>query len=320
MAFNDYGEAGGFEEPEEWTPPPPPRTPRPRPTETAPEPPADETTTPPDSTGDPPAVNEAEYDSDLFDYTGGSLLTPFLDAPPQADRPDYKPYGEPLPDVPEIEEYEGIDEQYPDMPEFDEPIPELDLPEFQAPTFEEAMQDPSYQFRLKSGSRSLDHAAASRGMARSGNVYRSLMDFGQRIGSQQYQQVLSNRERQHQIRTARIMAEYSGDWSRHKELKDQMLRQHQSKVDARSARKEEGRYQWQTNAQLKGRMFDARLSKYLHGRDEHRFGSERERIDAGLDTEDAYRDWQSRRDTFWQNQDRQFDKITYGSSMGAGVI
>ena len=317
MAFTQSGGEGTFEEPEEWTPPPPPPPPMPPPPETEVD---DSPVETPPAVGDPPAVNEAEYDADLFDYTGGSLLTPFLDAPPKADRPDYTPYGEPLPDVPEIEEYEGIDEQYPDMPEFTDPIPELDLPEFQAPTFEDAMDDPSYQFRLQSGARSLDHAAASRGMARSGNTYRSLMDFGQRLGSQQYQQVLSNRERQHQLRTARIMAEYSGDWSRHKELKDQMLRQHQSKVDARSERKEEGRYKWQTNARLKGSMFDARLAKYLHGRDEHRFRSERDSRDAGLDTEDAYRDWSARRDTFWQNQDRQFNKITYGSNIGAGVI
>ena len=48
-------------------------------------------------------------------------------------------------------------------------------------------QDPSYQFRVDEGVKALDRSAAARGMLESGATLKGLTRFGQREGSQEYQ-------------------------------------------------------------------------------------------------------------------------------------
>jgi hypothetical protein len=48
-------------------------------------------------------------------------------------------------------------------------------------------QDPSYQFRVDEGVKALDRSAAARGMLQSGATLKGITRFGQREGSQEYQ-------------------------------------------------------------------------------------------------------------------------------------
>ena len=82
----------------------------------------------------------------------------------------------------------------------------------------------------------------------------------------------------------------------------------------------ENRHKWASNAQLAGSLYDALMQQWRTGLDEHRKVSDTERTDAHRLNDVEMDRWKSERDTFWSNQDRQFDKLTYGSNLGAGVI
>jgi hypothetical protein len=53
-------------------------------------------------------------------------------------------------------------------------------------TAEQLAQDPSYQFRLKQGQQALENSAASKGVLRTGNTAKGLIDYGQGAASQEY--------------------------------------------------------------------------------------------------------------------------------------
>lgn len=63
---------------------------------------------------------------------------------------------------------------------------------FQAPTLEQAQQNPGYQFALNTGVDALDRSAAARGNVFSGTQGKALQQFGQDLGTQNYQQVYNN--------------------------------------------------------------------------------------------------------------------------------
>lgn len=60
---------------------------------------------------------------------------------------------------------------------------------FQAPTLEEAKQNPGYQFALDTGTAALDKSAAARGNLFSGTQGTALQAFGQNLGEQNYSDV-----------------------------------------------------------------------------------------------------------------------------------
>ena len=57
---------------------------------------------------------------------------------------------------------------------------------FAAPSYEQAMADPGYQFRLRQGQQALENTAAARGMLRTGGTMKGLMDYNQALASQEY--------------------------------------------------------------------------------------------------------------------------------------
>jgi len=63
---------------------------------------------------------------------------------------------------------------------------------FQAPTFEQAQNNPGYQFALSQGTEALDKGAAARGDVFSGTQGKALQQYGQNLGAQNYQQVYNN--------------------------------------------------------------------------------------------------------------------------------
>lgn len=60
---------------------------------------------------------------------------------------------------------------------------------FQAPTMEQAMADPGYQFATKQGIGALMNSAAAKGLARTGGTAKGLIDYGQQAAAQQYDKV-----------------------------------------------------------------------------------------------------------------------------------
>jgi hypothetical protein len=59
-------------------------------------------------------------------------------------------------------------------------------PAFKAPTLEEAMATPGYQFRLQQGQRALEQSAAARGVLNTGGTLKDLLQYGQDFASNEY--------------------------------------------------------------------------------------------------------------------------------------
>ena len=58
--------------------------------------------------------------------------------------------------------------------------------DFQAPTGQSILSDPSYQFRLEQGQKALDASAANRGTLRTGGHLKDTLGYGQNFASQEY--------------------------------------------------------------------------------------------------------------------------------------
>ena len=57
---------------------------------------------------------------------------------------------------------------------------------FAAPSYQQAQEDPGYQFRLRQGQQALENSAAAKGMLRTGGTMKGLMDYNQAAASQEY--------------------------------------------------------------------------------------------------------------------------------------
>ncbi len=66
-------------------------------------------------------------------------------------------------------------------------VPGFKAPRFKAPTAEELLADPGFQFRLGAGREALERSAAARGVLRTGGTFRDLLEYGQKFGSQEYE-------------------------------------------------------------------------------------------------------------------------------------
>lgn len=77
---------------------------------------------------------------------------------------------------------------------------------FTPPTPESLVNDPGYQFRLQSGQRALEGAAAARGGLLSGGALRGLTAFGQQLGSQEYGQAYGRALGENDLRYGRALA------------------------------------------------------------------------------------------------------------------
>lgn len=70
--------------------------------------------------------------------------------------------------------------------------------QFQAPTAEQAAQQPGYKFALQQGTNALTNSAAASGNLLTGNTGEALQQYGQQLGQEDYQQVYNNALQQYQ--------------------------------------------------------------------------------------------------------------------------
>jgi hypothetical protein len=68
-------------------------------------------------------------------------------------------------------------------------VPEFDAPEFYAPSFEDAQNEPGYAFRMQQGTDALQRSAAAKGLLRTGGTLKDLLEYGQNFGAQEYANV-----------------------------------------------------------------------------------------------------------------------------------
>lgn len=80
--------------------------------------------------------------------------------------------------------------------------------DFTAPTWQEAMADPGYQFALKEGNQRLEGAAAAGGVLRTSGTLKDLMSYGQDMATQQYGNVYG---RQYALAKDKFAPQY-GSW------------------------------------------------------------------------------------------------------------
>jgi hypothetical protein len=78
----------------------------------------------------------------------------------------------------------------PGRPEYNfGPVPTFAPPEFQVPTYQQALETPGFQFRLGEGRKALEGSAAARGVHRTGGTLKDILQYGQKFASQEYQNV-----------------------------------------------------------------------------------------------------------------------------------
>lgn len=65
-------------------------------------------------------------------------------------------------------------------------IPGVPIPTFAPPSFDAAMADPGFQFRLRGGTDALERSAAARGVLKTGGTLKDLLEYGQNFASQEY--------------------------------------------------------------------------------------------------------------------------------------
>tara|TARA_R100000808_G_scaffold24612_1_gene57174 strand:+ start:6076 stop:6951 length:876 start_codon:yes stop_codon:yes gene_type:complete len=115
--------------------------------------------------------------------------------------------------------YEQFTEQY-SSPEFTPegrfvaPNEALDFREFRAPTEEEAISSPGYQFRLAEGQRALENAAAAKGMLRTGNTWKDLLRYGQGAATSEYDKTYGRRRAEHDLAYQQARQQNQDEYSR----------------------------------------------------------------------------------------------------------
>lgn len=112
--------------------------------------------------------------------------------------------------------------QFKPVPQF-EGIPDFQGPTFNAPSFEDAMNDPGYRFAVDEGRRARDASAAARGTLRTGAQARSLDAYGQNMGAQQYSNVYGRRFGEH-------VQDYGQKWGEYGQRYRQALDQYSPKL------------------------------------------------------------------------------------------
>lgn len=116
--------------------------------------------------------------------TSGGTPPPTTTAPPTGPRLD-----DPFPGV----FHPPTPAPYPTLPTFTPPTyaqpPAFTFRDFKAPSVDDALNSPGYKFRVGQGNDQLQNWAAAKGTLNDSSTAKSLIDYGQNAGSQEYQNV-----------------------------------------------------------------------------------------------------------------------------------
>lgn len=104
-------------------------------------------------------------------------------------------------------------------------VPEYHASRFNAPSFEDAQNDPGYRFRLDAGTQALNRSAAARGVLRTGGTLKDIAEYGQNFGAQEYKSVWDRAMQGYQANENANRAEYAP-----------LLAQYQNQFQAEMAR------------------------------------------------------------------------------------
>lgn len=104
--------------------------------------------------------------------------------------------------------------------------PTLNLPTFKAPTWEEAMSDPGYQFALNQGLDALQGSQAAQGLLRTGGSLQDLINYGQNAAATQYQNVYNRAANTYGLNTNAQIQEFQPNWNAWSQVSNQNLQKY----------------------------------------------------------------------------------------------
>jgi hypothetical protein len=273
-----------------------------------------------------------DWGSDPFGYSGGSMLTPWTQplpgwsaAPgvaPNLTAFNYADFGYNYRDP------GGFNSRAIDTPErfsymnFEAPQP------FKAPSEAEMMADPAYQARMKSGTNAIERSAAANGSLRGGGTLRGLMEYGQRTGTEAYDNIYGKRASEYDRAYGMAKDTYGMNRANTAENYDRNITNRLRVAEGNEDRRLAGYSADAASAANMGRLgYDVATGTYdrnqalARDRWQTEMDAERARAAAinGANSENYARQMQQygmAYDIFNNNQDRQWDRLTQMTGMG----
>ena len=141
--------------------------------------------------------------------------------------------------------------------EFVSPVDAVQFREFAAPTAQEAQVDPGYQFRVAEGERALQNAAAAKGMLRTGNTWKDLMQYGQNMASSEYDKVYGRRRGEHDLA-------YQQALQANRDIYGRAMGEHQLGIAQNQDAYNRGMQSWQMNRQNELDAYDRALQAHQY--------------------------------------------------------
>lgn len=119
-------------------------------------------------------------------------------------------------------------------PGFQRP-PEFKYDPFKAPSFEEAQQEPGYQFALDQGIKALQQSAAGKGILRTGGTLKDIVNYGQAAGAGNYQDVYNRGLNTYQTNFGNALATYGTNYGVSKDAMDYLYKGAQDQFNSLAA-------------------------------------------------------------------------------------
>lgn len=267
----------------------------------------------------PSGMNPSGAGSDPFDYTDGSLLTPWRRTF------DGSKFGGGGPGVPEFKPFEYGEFEYAaarprDFGEVYNNPGDFTYGEYssrgqyQAPTEKDLRADPSYKFRMEAGQKALTASKAAQGVLKTGGAAKALLKYGQDAASQEYAAVDARKRRDYEGDVAEDRFRYDTNRANVAENFDRNVSNARSGFQLRQGA-------WKDNAAVaidaSRHGYDVAQGVYDRGFSKARSAYEDERSHANAvaaagaagasrDYNRALDEYKMARDEFWTNQDRQY--------------
>lgn len=99
----------------------------------------------------------------------------------------------------------------PNAPQWKTP-PAFSYADFQAPTLQEAQNQPGYQFGVQQGEQALQQSRAAQGLLRTGGTLKDILNYGQQAATQNYGNVLNQDEGIYNTNRAGALSTYNTNY------------------------------------------------------------------------------------------------------------